>query len=127
RSGQQADDHARRGPRESQNAGELLAGFGPRLNVRGASRMKIGDLLARIVKDGASDGFVAADAPPSVKVDGQIFPVAERPLSEEEARHLVLSSMNENQKREFIERNECNYAIATENLGRFRASAFVQR
>jgi len=35
--------------------------------------------------------------------------------------------MNESQQREFLEHNECNYALASEQYGRFRASAFVQR
>lgn len=89
--------------------------------------MKIEQLLEKVVREGASDGFIAADAPPSIKVDGQIYPVTERPLSEAEARALVLSTMNESQEREFTEHNECNYALATQEMGRFRASAFVQR
>jgi len=89
--------------------------------------MKIGDLLQRVVKEGASDGFLAADAPPSIKVDGQIFPVSEHPLSEEKVREMVLATMTEAQKKEFLKHNECNYALATDELGRFRASAFVQR
>jgi len=89
--------------------------------------VNVTDLLQRIVKEGASDGFISADAAPSIKVDGQIYPVTDRPLSEEEARELVMSTMSEAQKQEFIEHNECNYAITSDELGRFRASAFVQR
>ena len=89
--------------------------------------MKIADLLARIVKEGASDGFIAADAPLSIKVDGEIFPISDRPITEEEAEALVLSTMREDQQQEFREHHECNYAMASEDLGRFRASAFVQR
>ena len=89
--------------------------------------MKIADLLQRVVKENASDGFIAADAPPSIKVDGQIFPVSEHPLSEEKVRELVLSTMSDAQQKEFLEHHECNYALATEDLGRFRASAFMQR
>jgi twitching motility protein PilU len=89
--------------------------------------MKIADLLARIVKEGASDGFIAADAPLSIKVDGEIFPISDRPITEEEAEALVLSTMREDQQQEFREHHECNYAMASEELGRFRASAFVQR
>ena len=89
--------------------------------------MKIADLLARIVKEGASDGFIAADAPLSIKVDGEIFPISDRPITEEEAEALVLSTMREDQQQEFREHHECNYAMASEGLGRFRASAFVQR
>jgi twitching motility protein PilU len=89
--------------------------------------MKIEDLLKRIVKEGASDGFIAADAPPSIKVDGQIFPVTDRPLTDAEAEEMVLSTMREDQKAEFKQHNELNYAIADDEIGRFRVSSFVQR
>lgn len=89
--------------------------------------MKIEDLLERVVKEGASDGFITAGAPPSIKVDGQIYPVSGSPLTDEEARELILSSMRPEQEEEFIRHRECNYAITTEAFGRFRASAFVQR
>lgn len=89
--------------------------------------MKIEDLLKRIVKEGASDGFIAADAPPSIKVDGQIFPVTDRPLSDAEAEEMVLSTMREDQIEDFKKHNELNYAIADEAIGRFRVSSFVQR
>ena len=89
--------------------------------------MKIEDLLERVVQEGASDGFISVGACPSIKVDGEIYPISEQPLSEEEARELVLSTMREDQKEDFQKHRECNYALATEELGRFRASAFVQR
>ncbi len=89
--------------------------------------MSMDVLLRRMVKEGASDGFVTADAPLSIKVDGQIYPISEHPLTEEEARDIVLSTMREDQQVDFKKHHECNYALSTEDLGRFRASAFVQR
>ena len=89
--------------------------------------MIIEQLLERVVKDGASDGFISAGAPPSIKVDGELHPISEQPLSEDEARELVLSTMREDQKKDFLQHHECNYALSYEDLGRFRASAFVQR
>lgn len=89
--------------------------------------MNIDHLLQRMVKESASDGFITADAPPCIKVDGQIFPISERPVTEEEARELVLSTMRQDQQIDFRQHHECNYALSTEDLGRFRASAFVQR
>lgn len=89
--------------------------------------MKIESLLERMVKEGASDGFITADAPPSIKVDGQIYPITERPLTDEESRGLVLSTMRPDQQEVFDKHHECNYAMSFETLGRFRASAFVQR
>jgi twitching motility protein PilU len=89
--------------------------------------MKIQEILERVVKEGASDGFISAQAAPSIKVDGQIYPISEQILSDEEAEALVLSTMREDQKSDFLEHHECNFALSTEGLGRFRASAFVQR
>ena len=89
--------------------------------------MKIEELLQRVVKEGASDGFIAADAAPAIKVDGQIHPISEHKLSDKEARDVVLSTMSEKQQKEFLEHHECNFALGSEGLGRFRVSAFVQR
>jgi twitching motility protein PilU len=89
--------------------------------------MNIEDLLERIVKEGASDGFITVGAPPSIKVDGQIYPISGEPITEEEARELILSTMRPEQEEEFNRHRECNYALTADNLGRFRASAFVQR
>ena len=89
--------------------------------------MDIDVLLKRIVSDGASDGFVSAGAPPSVKVDGQVLPITEAPLSEAEARAMVLATMSEKQQEEFLRTHECNFALGRDGVGRFRVSAFVQR
>lgn len=89
--------------------------------------MKIEDLLGRMVQEGASDGFITADAPPSIKVDGEICPISDTPLTEEETRALVLSTLRKDQQEDFQKHHECNYAMNSESLGRFRASAFVQR
>ncbi len=89
--------------------------------------MNIDSLLERMVKEGASDGFITADAPLSIKVDGQIYPISKRALTEDEARDMVFSTMRQDQQVDFRRHHECNYAMSTEALGRFRASAFVQR
>lgn len=89
--------------------------------------MKIEDLLERMVKEGASDGFLTADAPPSIKVDGEIYPINEQRLTDKDVLEMVLSTMRPDQDKQFKQKNECNYAISNEKLGRFRASAFVQR
>jgi twitching motility protein PilU len=85
--------------------------------------MNIDSLLERMVKEGASDGFITADAPLSIKVDGQIYPISKRALTEDEARDMVFSTMRQDQQVDFRRHHECNYAMSTEALGRFRASA----
>jgi len=89
--------------------------------------MKIEELLAEIVAADASDGFVTARAAPAIKVDGEIRSIGKQALVEEQARELVLSTMTPAQREEFDRHLECNFAIASEQYGRFRASAFIQR
>ena len=89
--------------------------------------MNIEDLLGRMVKEGASDGFITAGASPSIKVDGEIHPIFDAALTEQETREIVLSTLRKDQQEDFQKHHECNYAMSSESLGRFRASAFVQR
>ncbi len=89
--------------------------------------MKIEQLLARVVQENASDGFVTAGAAPCIKVDGQLHPITDHVLSGEQVDQLVMSTMNEKQRAEFLATNEANFAISHERLGRFRVSVFRQR
>jgi len=89
--------------------------------------MEFDRLLRLMVEKGASDMFVTAGVPPSMKVHGQIVPVTKNPLSPEKTRELVLSVMTDKQRVEFAETQECNFAISARGIGRFRVSAFHQR
>ena len=84
-------------------------------------------LLTLMVEKGASDLFITAGVPPSIKVHGKVVPVTATPLAPEKARELVLSVMNEKQRAEFIDKKELNFAVSARGIGRFRASAFYQR
>ncbi|GLS27052.1 PilT/PilU family type 4a pilus ATPase [Marinibactrum halimedae] len=84
-------------------------------------------LLSLMVEKGASDLFITAGVPPSVKLHGKVTPVTTTPLSPEKTRELVLSVMNEKQRLEFIEKKELNFAVSARGVGRFRCSAFYQR
>lgn len=89
--------------------------------------MELEKLLRLMVEKGASDLFITTGVPPSMKINGKIMHVTNAPLTPEQAREVVLGSMNEQQRREFTESLECNYAISARGIGRFRASAFYQR
>ncbi|MFT5483057.1 MAG: twitching motility protein PilU [Halieaceae bacterium] len=75
----------------------------------------------------ASDGFITAGAPPSIKVHGSLVPIGSQALSSEQCREIVLGLMTESQREEFLQTHECNFALNSELGGRFRASAFFQR
>ncbi|MDZ7923508.1 MAG: PilT/PilU family type 4a pilus ATPase [Marinagarivorans sp.] len=89
--------------------------------------MDIDRLLRLMVEKQASDLFITAGVPPSIKVHGKIIPVTTTPLSPEKSRETVLSTMNEKQREEFVAKKELNFAISARGVGRFRASAFYQR
>jgi twitching motility protein PilU len=84
-------------------------------------------LLKLMVTKKASDLFITAGVPPSIKIHGKVMPVTQRALTPEKAREVVLSVMNEEQRRDFARIHECNFAISAAGIGRFRVSAFQQR
>ena len=84
--------------------------------------------LLKIAKERrASDIFITAGLPPSMKINGELIPVSDEILSAELANKLIFLLMNKQQKDEFMEKKECNFAINNQGLGRFRISAFFQR
>ena len=80
-----------------------------------------------MVEKGASDLFITAGVPPSIKLNGKVVPISNTPLSPEATREAVLSIMNEDQRKEFVKTKELNFAVSARGVGRFRASAFYQR
>jgi twitching motility protein PilU len=89
--------------------------------------MDIKPLLMLMAEKKASDLFITAGRPPSIKIDGVIRPVGSQSLTPAMAREVVYSVMNDKQRKEFEESKECQFAIGAKGIGRFRVSAFVQR
>jgi len=89
--------------------------------------MDLDRLLTLMVEKGASDLFITAGVPPSIKLHGKITPVTTTPLSPEKTREICLSVMNDRQRKEFMTDKELNFAVSARGVGRFRASAFFQR
>ncbi len=89
--------------------------------------MDLNPYLRKMADEGASDLFVTVGFPVSAKINGQMTPIGEERLSEEDALALVHNAMNDKQKDEYDNTKECNFAIARDDIGRFRCSAFWQR
>ena len=75
----------------------------------------------------ASDLFITAGVPPSMKVHGKLVPITQEALTSTQSRDLVLNVMNPSQREEFEKTHECNFAIGLAGVGRFRVSCFYQR
>lgn len=89
--------------------------------------MEIVTILKAAVKHDASDIFVTAGRPVTLKVNGRMATLSQDALADDEARDLVISTMSDEQKRTFEREKECNYALETKGAGRFRVSALFQR
>ncbi len=89
--------------------------------------MDMQSLLKAMVEKGASDLFITAGMAPSMKLHGKMTPLTKQALSPEATRELVLSTMNQDQRNEFAQTKELNFAVSARGIGRFRASAFYQR
>ena len=89
--------------------------------------MEFDKLLKLMVEKGASDLFITAGKPPMVKVNGKLYAAGKIDLSPEQSRELVHGVMDADQRETFAREHECNFAITSKGLGRFRVSAFYQR
>src|SRR3970282_1352699 len=89
--------------------------------------MEFEELLKFMVEKGASDLFITAGVPPSMKVHGKGVAVTKKPLSPEKTPENVFCVMSDAQRKEFAEKRECNFAISARGIGRFRVSAYYQR
>jgi twitching motility protein PilU len=89
--------------------------------------MDVVTILKAAVKHDASDIFITAGRPASLKVNGRLATLSKEVLTDDEARDLVISTMNDSQKKAFERDKECNYSISAADAGRFRVSALYQR
>lgn len=89
--------------------------------------MTLDQCLADMVAHQASDLFVTVGMPVSAKINGKLEPLTSLNLSEHDALDLVHQAMTKKQQDAFANEKECNFAIARDDIGRFRCSAFWQR
>jgi twitching motility protein PilU len=87
----------------------------------------IQQLLTLMKQKGGSDLFITAGFAPAIKLDGQVTPVMDKPLTMENSAMLMRALMNDRQVKDFEATNECNFAISPPGIGRFRVNAFVQQ
>jgi len=89
--------------------------------------MRFEQLLELLVERRGSDLFISTGIAPSIKIDGEITPLTDTPLSPEKTREMVFGAMDERLLNDFTKNHECNFAISASGIGRFRVNAFYQR
>ena len=89
--------------------------------------MDINDLLIHMASRQASDLYVKTEAPPMLRIAGQLAPLGETPLSSQAVEELAGQMMQPRHKREFEARQQVNLAYYTPALGRYRVNIYMQR
>lgn len=89
---------------------------------------KVQTLLQRAVEAEASDLHLTVGAPPTLRVQGDLTPVAgEAPLGPEEVEALIFELVSEEQKDLLLTQKEIDFSFAYGDAARFRVNAFHQR
>lgn len=86
----------------------------------------LNDLVLTVVKEGASDLHLSEGKPPVIRVAGFLIPLVKMPmLSREDMQGLLDIFFNDENKRDFEEKRETDFAYSHTNKERFRANAFM--
>jgi twitching motility protein PilT len=86
------------------------------------------ELLRAAVSHGASDLHVRAGAPPLIRVNGELWPLSVPDLTPEDTEIIVNSALpGEKERVEFDADHECDFALTSDGVGRFRVNAYRSR
>ncbi len=83
-------------------------------------------LLQTMVEQGASDLHITVDAPPVLRIDGDLIPIKTDALDEADTERLCTSQLNEVQRQRFETEWELDLSIEVPGLSRFRANIYRQ-
>jgi len=89
--------------------------------------ISIEELLQATIDEGGSDLHIRAFMPPKLRVHGELLPLTEETLSEEDAYKLVREIANDEQMAELEKSGGADFALAHPDGTRFRVSIFKER
>ena len=89
--------------------------------------LDLDQVLKEAVTRGASDIHIKVGSPPHIRLDGELIPVTEEPVSSADTERVAFAVMPKVRAEEFIATNEADFAYALNGVGRFRVNVFRQR
>ena len=84
-------------------------------------------ILHLMAEKKASDVYLSAHAPATIKIEGQYLNIQDAPLSPQAVLNLLIDVVPPNRIEELKETGELNMAIPLQGVGNFRLSAMRQR
>jgi twitching motility protein PilT len=119
------DDRVRRAIGAASDIGGGFEEF-EAFSTDGELGFELNDLLQVMIKHQASDLHLKVGAPPTVRLDGELIPVGDQVLTENDCKRLILGNISKHQRRKLYERKELDFAYSIPNA-RFRINAFMTR
>ncbi len=92
-----------------------------------SSQVQLHQLLRAMIEKGASDLHITTGAPPLLRIDGSVVPLKLPKLEPVDTKRLCYTILTEEQKIQFEQHNELDFAFGVRGLSRFRANIFMQR
>jgi len=89
--------------------------------------MQIYELFEQMHGSKASDLHLTAEAPPMMRVHGDVVPMPFDQLNANDVRQLCYSVLTEQQKKMFEEESELDFSFGVDGLARFRGNLFMQK
>lgn len=90
-------------------------------------QLDLNQFLNTMVEKEASDLYLSVGAHPSIKVNGKIVPIDDKPLRPGSVKDLARQIMSDEQQHRFDATQEMNLALSRSGIGRFRVNVFQQR
>lgn len=90
-------------------------------------KLSIGDLLEAVLERKASDLHLVAGAPPALRIDGELVPLGDKPLTPADTQRICYSILSEAQRYQFEADQELDISFGYQGRSRFRANLYRQR
>ena len=85
------------------------------------------ELLQATIDEGGSDLHIRAHMPPELRVHGELCPLSDEALTEEDAYNLVREISTDEQMEEVEKNGGADFALSHPDGTRFRVSVFKER
>ena len=89
--------------------------------------LMIEDLMVQLVEAGGSDLHIATGQPPYGRFSGELRPMLEEPLEEEDCNRLIFSMLNNSQRKTLEQTWELDCAYGLRGVARFRVNVYRQK
>ena len=89
--------------------------------------LMIEDLMEQLVQGGGSDLHLATGQPPYGRFSGELRPMTDRPLAEEDCNKLIFSMLNNSQRKTLEQTWELDCAYGLKGVARFRVNVYRQK